>query len=222
MNVTVFARAFGTALIFAYCGQNALAQSDLLAPETNGCGSGWSTFLVPNSVRLLQCEFKTSCDAHDICYGQCEAHGMYAGDPKCEYLRCKAGGDLFKAQICDDVKFTALATAAQQRRKKCDDRLFEDIREANNRHPICEAFAIVYRKAVNYLGNPSFRGIDAFGNRQPDADYRTQIERFFERGTDQQFENLIEDARGASSSVNFGAPLMYSPSKGLTNVYWSR
>ena len=41
-------------------------------PGPNGCGTGWNTWLVPDSLPVLSCAFESACNAHDVCYGKCE------------------------------------------------------------------------------------------------------------------------------------------------------
>jgi hypothetical protein len=51
-----------------------------IAKHTNGCGSGWSTFIVPN--RFLIYNIRPACDVHDICYevGKTQADKQAADD----------------------------------------------------------------------------------------------------------------------------------------------
>ena len=128
--------------------------------EPNGCGTGWNRYLVPNSVPLAACQFKVSCDQHDICYGKCGDLPADKRPPQCEYLRCRPEGDLFRKQECGDVKFVELKKDADGRKRQCDAVFYTNIVNNNPEKPVCRAFAVIYRNAVQYFGGGAFAGID--------------------------------------------------------------
>lgn len=92
----------------------------VFAQQTNGCGSGVERYVVPDRLKIIGCDFKQSCDQHDVCYGACSSTLQNNMPPQCEYLRCQLGGDLYGSNICDSVKFRRLRIAAEERRAKCD------------------------------------------------------------------------------------------------------
>ena len=52
---------------------SAVAQTLPQPTAPNGCGTGWNRYFVPDSIPLFQCQFKSCCDNHDVCYGKCES-----------------------------------------------------------------------------------------------------------------------------------------------------
>lgn len=87
-------------------------------PDTNGCGTGWNTWLVPDSIPVLQCKFTEACNQHDLCYSNCEGHSLDSNYPECEYLRCKVGGDLYdKDETCINHHFRQLFIDERARKK---------------------------------------------------------------------------------------------------------
>jgi hypothetical protein len=200
------------ALVF--CSGSAIAQlSTPTAP--NGCGSGWSRFFTPNSLPLLKCEFKSSCDGHDVCYGRCET--SFTGE--CEYRRCRPGGDLHNKSECQsDERLGNLQARATVRRQTCDQAFYRQLRTVNAGRTVCEAFAIVYRDAVKNFGAGFFSGIDTFeGPPQPQAEYEGAIREFFENGSEAQFRQLVQAADQDRPIVNLKRPISFSRNEGLTN-----
>lgn len=109
--------------------------------ETNGCGAkkGWSSKLVPNGTFLSKCQFKPSCDKHDICYS-----------------RCLKGGDLYGKPECLDARGSL---AKESRRQICDVALQADILTGNTDKPACSFYAGFYSWAVQTFGEGNFSGI---------------------------------------------------------------
>ena len=117
----------------------ALAEDPLaLGLKTNGCGAeqGWSSYFVPNKTLISHCEFKSSCDAHDMCYG-----------------RCLVGGDLFGNPTCNDE------SARRERRKVCDVALSQGIRQKNQDKNVCGMYASLYQWAVDKFAYNAFHGV---------------------------------------------------------------
>jgi hypothetical protein len=103
---------------------------------TNGCGAkGWSNFVVPDAVLGRYCQFKSSCNKHDLCYS-----------------RCLEGGDLHGSPACADE------AQRSQRRAVCDARLHDDILQDNAGRASCASFAKIYRWAVERFGAGAFKG----------------------------------------------------------------
>jgi len=197
-------------------GAPAAAQT-LSAPSVpNGCGTGWNRYLVPDSIPLLKCQFKSACDKHDGCYGRCET----SVDGVCEYRRCRRGGDLYGKDICmTDERLLNLNVMASIRRKQCDGSFHSDLRAANPGNIVCAAFAIVYREAVKAFGADVFIGADRFdGPPQSQDEYEGAIREFFRAGSVQQFEKLVEGADSGNPVVNFKKAIYYSRSSGLINA----
>ena len=118
---------------------HSLSFGDELAQHTspNGCGAGWSLLFVPNSIPLAKCQFKEACDNHDLCYGKCE--NSFAEE--CEYRRCRKGGDLYgDIQCLTDERLVNLIGKAEERRRKCDDELCDEIIEKVLHQFHCENF----------------------------------------------------------------------------------
>lgn len=182
----------------------------------NGCGSGWNLPIVSDSLPLVGCQFKDSCDKHDICYGKCEL--STEGD--CEYRRCRKDGDLFGKDICfTDLRLITLGTKALSRKRSCDDGLRSDIRAVNKGKPVCEAFAEVYRAAVALFGDSAFIGIDAsIALGQSKEEYARAVQQFFERGTEAQFRKLVESVDSGAQTVDLKKPISFDAKKGLINV----
>lgn len=131
-----------------------------LAQSANGCGSGWSVHLVPDRFPLAACEFRASCDRHDICYGRCFGMEKDSRAPHCEYLRCKEGGDLAGKAECNNNKFESLRQHAARRKLTCDSQFYTDIATTNGDRPVCRAFAAIYSRAVKWFGDGAYEGMD--------------------------------------------------------------
>jgi len=118
-----------------------LAFSSALAVEPgrsiNGCGpDGILGHIVPNRIRVVNCELEKACNAHDICYG-----------------RCLKGGDLHGSPTCNDRE------AKRRRRVKCDEALFSSIGSANGNRLACRAAASLYKNFVRLFGSTLFAGL---------------------------------------------------------------
>jgi hypothetical protein len=201
---------------FLFPSTSVFGQLSMTPTAPNGCGSGWSLYFVPNSIPIAKCEFKSACDAHDLCYGKCETsiHGI------CEYRRCRAGGDLYgKSQCKTDERLIRVQIAAQERRRACDATFYSGIRTINPGKAVCAAFALVYRDAVKTFGLANFAGADVFeGPPQDQASYEAAIREFFLTGTDEQFQRLVEGAEAGKPVVNMKRPIRFVPGKGLVNT----
>lgn len=183
--------------------------------QPNGCGSGWSVYLVPDSIPVAHCNFKGACDEHDGCYSKCETSTA----DQCEYRRCQSGGDLFNNAVClTDPKFHALWDGAMQRKADCDRRLELKIRADNPQQAVCAAFAIVYRKAVQAFGKSVFAGFQTAAQlTQTPEEYQQAIRDFFRYGTEEQFQDLVNKEEQGELDVDFQRDLKYSKVQGLRN-----
>ena len=68
-------------------------------PSYNGCGSGWTKYLVPDQDYLAilaweKVDFTPACNNHDICYGTC-------GEDK---SKCNQKLEQDMKNVCDGVK----------------------------------------------------------------------------------------------------------------------
>ncbi len=217
MRNFLFVRCAGLILLWPLCAtanaDDAKKNAELLKSQPNGCGSGWSVYLVPDSIPLAHCTFRAACDGHDDCYGKCEGRVQDRRAPQCEYLRCREGGDLFERPLCQsDPKFAKLDREAQKRRSKCDVEIGAKIREINAGKPVCQAFAYVYENAVKRFGNPFFKGLRISSLLQSKDDYDRAIREFFRHGTAAEF-----DAFNAQPP-SFDRDLVYVEGKGLINT----
>lgn len=193
--------------------------TEVLAAEANGCGSGWSTHVVPDKIRLLNCSMKGSCDTHDKCYSECEGRV----DDICEYQKCRPKGKLYGSISCaTDNHLIVLGRAAQVRRAICDDKLAFDIATSNPASWGCQAVAIIYRKAVKLWGDDAFNGYSASDQplawAQTQEEYDKAIADFIEFSDENDFRKFVESAQSTKPNVNFCGRLMYSKELGLTNV----
>lgn len=195
---------------------SAVAQTLPQPTAPNGCGTGWNRYFVPDSIPLFQCQFKSCCDNHDVCYGKCES--SVAG--VCEYRRCRNGGDLFGKDFCmTDERMLKLQVMANVRRKQCDSSFYTDLRAANPGKMVCAAFAVVYREAVKEFGGDAFIGAERFdGPPQSQADYEAAIREFFRSGSEEQFKRLVEGADAGNPVVNLKKDIRFSRTSGLTNA----
>jgi hypothetical protein len=194
--------------------EDAKKNAELLGSAPNGCGAGWTVYLVPDSIPLFRCTFRAACDGHDNCYGKCSGRALDTTAPECEYLRCKAGGDLFNSAQCKtSIRLTKLAVEAQARRKTCDLGLGSAIVANNIGRPVCQAFGYAYEKAVRSFGNPNFQGLDNVAStlKQPKEEYEAAIREFFRKGTDAEF------AKFNANPPSFELPLKYVEGRGLIN-----
>ncbi len=189
------------------------------ASDPNGCGSGWSTFVVPDRIRLLGCEFKASCDLHDKCYSICEKSitGI------CEYRRCRSGGDLFGNNICDEAdKYKNLMSAAQARRRSCDVNLSDDIRNRNPSKLGCRALSVLYRYAVKEWGDENFAGYGSIDRpmalKQPQREYNKALTEFLEKASESDLKKFVDAADTGKPLVNLCGRLRYSEEDGLQNI----
>lgn len=194
---------------------DAKKNAEMLKSEPNGCGAGWTVYLVPDSIPLFDCSFKEACDAHDNCYGKCTGREKDRAAPECEYLRCKPDGDLYRSRECrTTIKFARLAIEAERRRSQCDVSIGDDILAGNPGRAVCRAFAYAYAKAVKSFGESHFQGLDAVTGSvtQSKEDYEAAIRDFFRKGTEAEFQAFND------SPPSFKKNLKYVPGRGLINV----
>lgn len=214
------ARALICAAALATVGAATFGQPPAAAP--NGCGSGWNTYLVPDSLPVLGCRFETACNRHDQCYGKCIPGAPDALAPACEYLRCRAGGDLEGQAECESAAFAALRSDATQRRQICDRAFYDDLQRSNRDRRPCAAFALLYREAVVLFGAGSFFGAGPeVADRAPEIrvpqDSQKAIDDFLRKGSDRQLDELIRRLDAATPELDLGQPLKYDRWRGLTN-----
>ena len=190
------------------------------APLTNGCGSGWNSYLVPDRIKPLACEFKSSCDRHVTCYGSC-VNASLSDKPQCEYLRCEKGGDLFGQNECDGTRFNALKTAATARRAICDNNFYDDLVKFNPNRPQCRIFAWLYPFAVKVFGASAFIGIDgttvaAFTEAEKQA-YADAINTMLSQWSPEQLTRFEEGLKAGTIKVDLTKKLAFDPARGLFN-----
>jgi hypothetical protein len=189
------------------------------ASEPNGCGSGWSTKVVPDKIRLLNCSMKIPCNTHDSCYSECEGRI----DGICEYQKCRPSGELFGSTICStDNKLIRLAGDAQIRRATCDKEFGLDIAGSNSGRWACQAVAYIYRNAVKTWGDTAFNGYSSAQAptawAQTEAEYQQAIADFIEFSSEEDFKKFVEQNQSKSPKVNLCGRLKFSKEYGLTNV----
>jgi hypothetical protein len=192
------------------------------ATETNGCGTGWNRFLVPDRIKIIGCDFKKACDNHDVCYGQCSKFSAGSSPAQCEYLRCEKDGDLFAKQECDSVAFRNNKTAATNRRAECDGAFMVDITKTNPNNPKCDLFSGLYPFAVRTLGRKNFLGMeDAEQPSMSDADqsrYADAINKLLSTWPTDKQAMLAKQIREGKANVDLTQPIVFDPNIGLRNV----
>ncbi|MCA3061090.1 MAG: hypothetical protein ING69_02565 [Rhodocyclaceae bacterium] len=108
---------------------------------------------------------------------------------------------------------------ASARRAKCDQALYKDIYEQNDKRMACRAFAVIYRYAVKTWGDDKFLGADAGAViTQSREEYEKAIRDFFENGTEEQFKRIVEEDAANRQVVNMKRNIGFSKEKGLVNV----
>lgn len=197
--------------LFAFASVSIAQQKSL----PNGCGTGWNRYFVPDSIPVLQCNFKEACNAHDNCYARCEDRI----DQECEYRRCRPGGDLDGKPVCfTDARYLTLANEAGQRRKVCDMRFYSDIRKLNIGKMSCRAFAVIYRDAVKLWGGSAFIGVEQAPElTQQQQDYEKAIRDFFVQGTEAQFKRIVEEDEAERKVVDMKRNVQFTKESGLVN-----
>ncbi len=198
------------------------ASGQPISATPNGCGSGWNTYLVPDTLPVLSCRFETACNRHDLCYGNCIPGSPGALEPACAYLRCRAGGDLDGQAECQSPAFSELRQQATQRRQVCDRSFYDELQRTNRDRRLCTAFALLYREAVALFGAGSFFGAGPeAADRGPEIrvppDSQKAIDELLRSGSDRQLDELIRRLEAATPEIDLGQPLRYDRRRGLTN-----
>ena len=108
--------------------------------KVNGCGSGWTSNLIPDEIKVAGINFTESCNNHDTCYSRC--------------LECGINPD---AESCD------IDAEKPKRRKVCDVRFLTSMKSACSengsvRQFVCNRAAWTYYLAVRVIGRPLFHG----------------------------------------------------------------
>ena len=187
--------------------------------QPNGCGSGWSTYLVPDKIALLQCTMKSACDAHDTCYSVCEGRT----DGICQYQKCRKGGELAGQDAClIQPALIQSAGAAMTRRAQCDVKLADAILEANPSRWPCRAIAIIYREAVKLWGDGAFAGYGSMETpaawKQSQGDYEAAIAAFLANASEADFKKFVQSYEQGTDKLNFCGRLQYVDGEGIKNV----
>ncbi|MBB5206860.1 hypothetical protein [Chiayiivirga flava] len=186
---------------------------------SNGCGTGWNRWLVPDSIPMVKCDFVAACHNHDVCYGKCEGRARDPKAPECAYLLCKPGGAKEGSRECvSSVAMTHSITDAEIRRNRCDVALGNEIIANNGNRRVCLTFANVYRNAVKRWGADAFQGIGDGGTilRQKRDDYDGAIRDLFRFGTEAEFERV--DAAMARGDLDLEKPIAYVRGRGIVNL----
>jgi hypothetical protein len=197
-------------------GAQALAQS----PDPNGCGSKLSQYVVPD--RLIGCELKGACDAHDVCYARCITNSQIANDKACFYRTCEPGGRNAGTSACSDMKLAEMMQARDVRKVKCDGKLFGDIKDNNKQRLVCRAIGLAYETAVLVLGSGSFMGttvsVGDMSNQQR-LEYKEALDAFFANANEADLADFEAKSTAANSGLDLSKPLRYDPaSRRLINV----
>lgn len=199
----------------------AVLQSATYAQQANGCGSGIERYVIPDKLRIVGCDFKRSCDAHDVCYGACSATPSNNESPQCEYLRCQKGGDLYGSTTCDSIKFRRLGVAADERRVICDAKFMVDIVKYNPGNSRCTLFSALYPSAVRVLGSRSFVGIDSAKSTWSEEDksaYASAINELFSTWSEPRIGQYTKALNEGKANVDLNKPLRFDPRIGLVNT----
>ena len=182
--------------------------------QGNGCGTGWNSYLVPDRIVLAQCEFRSACDAHDVCYGKCGDVPVADRPSHCEYLRCKPGGDLLGNEQCRSKKFDDLFGQANRRQRMCDTRFYLDLRAGNEGKPVCRAFTTIYSRAVRWFGEGAFAGMDGrpgVGLNAEQASRSTDaIAEALSTLTPQELDALSEEISSGRSPIDWSKEVVFN------------
>jgi hypothetical protein len=200
----------------------AVAQSppDRSSSEPNGCGTGWNRYVIPDKIKFIGCDFKKSCDEHDVCYGACTAYDPKTSLPQCEYLRCQPGGDIYGKKDCDGIKFRRLGIVANERRVECDGKFMVNIVKNNPGNSRCTLFSAIYPSAVRILGSSAFVGIDTrqgWTEDQKNA-YATAINRMFSEWNDVRVAKYAAELKAGRLTVDFNKQIKFDEELGIVNV----
>ena len=191
------------------------------AQETNGCGTGWNRYLIPDKLKIIGCNFRPACDAHDVCYGRCFGFTLGSSPPQCEYLRCERGGDLAGQSACDSVAFRENRLAAQERRVLCDAAFMVDISRTNPGNARCDLFSGLYPFAVRVLGAKNFLGMeppDRVTMSQADQQrYASAINELMAKWPSDRLADLARQIREGTSGVDLTKPIEFDAQSGLRN-----
>lgn len=191
------------------------------AQMTNGCGSGWNRYLVPDGLKIIGCNFKPACDAHDICYGRCTGFKPGEAPAQCEYLRCLSGGDLVGKPICDSVPFRDQQLAARERQVRCDANFMIDITQTNPGNARCDFFSGLYPFAVRVLGAKNFLGMDTLDEvAMSKADrqrYVDAVNELLATWPDERLSDLTRQIRAGDPPFDLTKPIEFDPKQGLRN-----
>ena len=196
-------------------------QSTAYGQQVNGCGSGIERYVIPDKLEIIGCDFKKSCDEHDVCYGSCSVTPNKNKLPQCEYLRCQSGGDLYGSKTCDSIKFRRLEIAANERRVTCDAKFMVDIIKNNPGNSRCTLFSALYPFAVRLLGSRAFVGIDSMALAWPEEDknaYATAINDLFSTWSDLRIDQYTKALSEGKANVDLNRPLRFDPNIGLVNT----
>jgi hypothetical protein len=184
------------------------------ALQPNGCGSDFSKYIVPD--RLLGCEMKTSCDAHDVCYGRCVTTEQIANDSVCFYRTCETGGANAGKSVCSRMELQKMKQARDDRRLGCDEKFFDHIKENNSSKAVCRVIGEVYRKGVKVLGNSSFFGTTVAIERLSDqerAAYKAALDEFFANANESEIIALELELKMGASGLDLSKPIRYDKEK---------
>ena len=191
----------------------AFSSGGLLHAQTaqpNGCGSNFSQYIVPD--RLLGCEMKASCDAHDVCYGRCISAEQIANDQVCFYRTCETRGANAGKSVCSRMELQKMKQARDDRRLGCDEKFFDHIKENNSSKAVCRVIGKVYRKGVKVLGNSSFFGTTVAVERLSDqerAAYKTALNEFFLNANESEIIALELELERGGNGLDLSKPIRY-------------
>ena len=192
-----------------------------VAQVTNGCGAGWNRYLVPDKLKIIGCNFRPACDAHDVCYGRCASFALGNSPPQCEYLRCERSGDLAGQSTCDSVAFRENRLAAQERRVLCDAAFMVDISRTNPGNARCDLFSGLYPFAVRVLGGKNFLGMeppDRVNMSQADQQrYASAINELMDKWPPARLAELSRQIRDGTVGVDLTKPIEFDAERGLRN-----
>jgi hypothetical protein len=204
----------------------ALAVASVLGPcvakaqMTNGCGTGWNRYIVPDEIQPLGCSFRAACDGHDVCYGRCVETPLNGQTraPHCEYLDCEPGGVLAGNEVCDTQRFDVLRRLAHRRRTQCDAQFMLDLDANNADKPRCLLFTAFYPFMVRVLGGSAFLGADASAVIVPLEERKSYMDAFNAMLTgwsDVQMQVYANRLRAGQVGTDFSGPIVFDPLTGF-------
>ena len=104
-------RVYWIVILFIVCTGFSHADDILPSLNVNGCGTeGIQGVLIPDSTLFTRCQFMSSCNKHDLCYGKCLKGGELFGKELCHDPIAKEARRMHAMQISSTILLRATTT----------------------------------------------------------------------------------------------------------------